>query len=49
MFAKYILQLTHENGEQEQMEFVLTPAKMTVFEILLAEGWEVLDTVEEET
>lgn len=47
MFAKYIMQLEKDNGEIERIEFILTPNKLTLFEILLAEGWEVVETLEE--
>lgn len=47
MYAKYKMKLEHEDGRVEEMEFVLTPVKMTLFECLLAEGWEVIETIEE--
>jgi hypothetical protein len=47
LYAKYILELKHENEEKERMEFILTPPKLTLFEVLLAEGWEIVETIEE--
>lgn len=47
MYGKYIMELKGENGEVEQMEFILTPNKLTLFEVLLAEGWEIIETIEE--
>lgn len=47
MYVKYIMELKRDNGEAEQMEFILTPNKLTLFEVLLAEGWEIIETLEE--
>ena len=47
MFAKYIMEKELDGGEVEKMEFILTPDKLTLFEVLLAEGWEIVETLEE--
>lgn len=47
MYAKYKMELNREDGEVERMEFILTPSKLTLFEVLLAEGWEIVETLEE--
>lgn len=46
MYAKYLIRLEKEDGTEEK-EFILTPASLTLFEILMAEGWEVIKTIEE--
>ncbi|WP_164985237.1 hypothetical protein [Ammoniphilus sp. CFH 90114] len=47
MYAKYIMKLEKDDGSIEEQEFILTPATLTLFEILMAEGWEVTETLEE--
>ncbi len=47
MYVKYLLKLEKEDGTVEQQEFILTPASLTLFEVLLASGWEVTETLEE--
>lgn len=47
MYAKYLMRLEKEDGSVEEKEFILTPATLTLFEILTAEGWEVIETIEE--
>ncbi|MEW9668845.1 hypothetical protein [Ammoniphilus sp. 3BR4] len=47
MYAKHIIKLEKEDGTSEEKEFILTPASLTLFEILMAEGWEVIQTIEE--
>lgn len=48
LYAKYIMELKHDDGQVERMEFILTNAKLTLFEVLLAEGWEIIETIEEQ-
>ncbi|HJV45945.1 MAG TPA: hypothetical protein VJ824_09525 [Bacillota bacterium] len=42
------MELKHDDGQVERMEFILTNAKLTLFEVLLAEGWEIIETIEEQ-
>ncbi|WP_167577712.1 hypothetical protein [Ammoniphilus sp. YIM 78166] len=47
MYVKYLLKLENEDGTVEEQEFILTPATLTLFEVLMASGWEVAETLEE--